>query len=64
MINRIQQAEQFACQIAVAQHRKRNHRPKGGVRILAAVFAHARNIAFDVTRIQFALIEWRSEQND
>src|SRR6266480_4588600 len=57
MVDWVQQSEKFARAIAVAQHRKRNHRPQSRVSVLAAVLAHAGHIAFDVTRIEFALIE-------
>jgi len=63
VIDRIQQAEQLARQITVAQHRKRITVHKRRV-CTGAVFTHAGHIAFYVSRIQFALVEWRSEQNN
>src|SRR5205085_9142697 len=64
VIDRIQQSEQFARAIAVAEHRECNHRPKRRVRVLSAVFAHAWDVAFDVAGIQLALIERGSEQTN
>jgi hypothetical protein len=57
VIDRIQQTKQLAGAVAVAQHGKRTHRPQRGVRALAPVLAHARNIAFDLTGIRFLFVE-------
>src|SRR6266550_274890 len=62
MVNGIKQRKQFTAPIAVAEQSKCDHRPDGAVRILPAVFTHARRIALDITRIELSLIERRSEK--
>ena len=48
----------------IAQRRERHRRPDRGVRVLAAVLAHAGHVAPDVSRIQRRLVERRIEQLD
>ena len=50
--------------VAIAQLCEGHDRPKRGMRVLTAVFAHAGYIAFDVSGITLASIEWRREQQD
>ena len=46
----------------VAQARERHRRPDRRVRVLPAVLSHAREVAFDVPRVQIALVERRIQQ--
>ena len=64
VIDWIEQRKQFAAAIAVTEQRKGNHRPDSAMRVLPTILAHTGRIALDVTRIQFALVEWRSEKQD
>ena len=51
VIDRIQEREELAGSVAVAERGERHDRPDRGVRVLAAVFPDARRVAFDVARI-------------
>ena len=51
MVERVDQRQQLPGTAAVAQRGERHRRPHGGVRVLAAVLAHAGDIALDVARI-------------
>ncbi len=48
--------------IAVAELRKRQHRPHGGVGVLTAVLAQARRVGFYVARVVHGMVERRREQ--
>ena len=61
-MNRIEHAEKLAGLVAVAERRERHHGPHGGVRVLAAVFANAGHIAFDVAGIERRVIERRRQK--
>ncbi len=61
-IDRIEQREQIRGAIAVAHLREREHRPRGRMRVLAAVLPDARRIALDITGIDRRTIERRCEQ--
>ena len=52
--------EQFPRALAVAQRRERHRRPDRGVRVLAAVLAHAGHVAADIARIERRFVERRS----
>ena len=62
VIDGIQQREQFDGAVAIAQQRKCQCGPHGGVRVLAAVFAQARRVGLDITRILRAVVKRRREQ--
>src|SRR5205085_3560424 len=64
VIDRVEQREQFARMVAIAQERVGDQDPQRGVRVLAAVLAHARHVAFDVAGIERTLIKWRREEDD
>ena len=51
VIDRVQKRKQFTGLVAVAEHRKCDHRPDGAMRILAAVLPNAGRVAFDVARV-------------
>jgi hypothetical protein len=57
--NRVQQVPEFQRSVTVALQRRGQHHPRGGVRILAAVFANARQVALYIARPQLPLVEWR-----
>ena len=48
----------------VAHGGERHGGPHGGVRVLAAVLPHARDVALDVARLQVGLVERRIEELD
>ena len=56
------QRKQLACPGAIAQHREGRDPPQHAMGILAAIFADARRIALDVSRIMKAGDKWRREQ--
>ncbi len=60
----IQHLEQLEGAIAVSPDGGRRHDPVGGVRVLGAVFAHARQISLDVAGILGRAIEGRFQQHD
>ena len=64
MAHRIEQAEQLPGAIGVAERCERERGPHRGVRVLAAVFAHARHIALDVAGRRLRRIEGWGEQLD
>src|SRR5262245_14526618 len=51
VIDRVQEREELAGPVAVAERGERHDRPDGPVRVLPAVLAHARRIALHVARI-------------
>jgi hypothetical protein len=61
MVDRIQEIEQFPGSGGITHQRKGHRGPNGAMSVLAAVFAHAGEIAFDVARIKGGLIEWGIE---
>ena len=65
MVDRVQDGEQLACFVAVAQGRESEDRPDRPVRVLAAVLPDARQITLDVARIHVGMVErWREEQHE
>src|SRR5262249_13861028 len=61
MIDRVEQAKKFAGAITVTKQRESNHRPQCRMCVLPSILAHAGNVTFDVTWIQFTFVEGRSE---
>src|SRR3546814_14312109 len=55
VVDRVEQCEQLAGLLAIAQRRKRKDCPHGGMAILPAIFAQARWIAPDVAGIERGL---------
>src|SRR5205085_4681494 len=64
VIDRVEEREQLARAVAVAQKRVSDQDPQRGVRILSAVLAHTRHVAFDVAGIEHAPVERRREEDD
>ena len=64
VVDGVQQREQLAGTIAVAERGERHDRPDGRVRVLTAVLADARRIALHVARIPRGADEGRGEQQD
>ena len=64
VIDRIEEREQLACAVAIAEQSISDQDPQRGVRVLPAVLAHARHIPFDVTGIERASIKGRREEYD
>ena len=64
MVHRVDHVHQLPCALAVAERGERHRRPDRGVRVLAAVLAHAGHVAADVARVRPALVERRIEQLD
>ena len=64
MVHRVDHGEQFPRAPSVAQGGEGHRRPDRGMGVLAAVFAHARDVAFDIAGIQGRLVEGRIEQLD
>ena len=64
VVDRVQDREEVARRVAVTQRRERDDRPDGGVGVLAAVLADARQIPLDVARIDLGMVEGRREQQD
>ena len=63
-MDRVQQRKQLTGPISVAEHRKRDHRPDGGVRVLSTVLSNAGRVALDVSGVERCPIEgWREEQD-
>src|SRR5208282_507613 len=56
VIDRVQHREQIACPVAVTEHRKRDNRPDGAVRVLAAVLPDAGRIALDIAGVERSAI--------
>ena len=63
-VRRAQVGEVAVGGVAVAERRLRHHRPDAGVRILAAVLAHAGRIGLDVAGARLGVGERRIEQAD
>src|SRR5881296_3975172 len=51
VVDGVQDREQLARLVALAERREGQHGPEGRVRVLAAVLAHAREVALHVARI-------------
>src|SRR5437870_1383162 len=64
VVDGVQDREQLARLVAVAERREREHGPEGRVRVLAAVLAHAREVATHVARITRRVIERRREEQN
>ena len=64
VMNRIEQPEKFPRAIGFSLERESHRRPDRAMGVLAAILAHARDVAFDVTRIERRLVEGRSEELD
>ena len=63
VIDRIEQGKQGRRLVAFAQAGQGHHRPHGGVGVLSAIFAQARRVTFDVSRIEGCAIErWCKQQ--
>ena len=62
VVDRVDHVEEFPGELALVRLRECHGRPHGGVCVLAAIFAHAGNIALDVTGIEPGLVEWRIEK--
>src|SRR5438132_1543169 len=62
--DRVQEIEELHGPRALAEKRRRLHHPGGRIGILAAVFPDARDITFNVTRLQLTLVEGGREQED
>ena len=64
MVHRIDHVEQFPRAPAVAQCGERHGRPDRRMRVLPAIFSHARDVPFDVAGIQIRLVERRVQELD
>jgi hypothetical protein len=64
VVDRVDQVEQFPGAGAVAQVSEGHGRPDGGVGVLAAVLAHAGDVALDVAGLQRGLVEGRVQELD
>ncbi len=64
VVDRVYDVEQFPGALAIAQFGEGHSRPDGGVGVLAAVFAHAGYITFDIARVHGGLVEGWIEQLD
>ena len=62
VIDRVQEREKFAGLVAVAECGEGKDGPDRRMSILAAVFADAGQVPFDVARIRARAVEWRGEQ--
>ena len=62
MPHRCQHREQLPRTFGVVEGRERHRRPERGMRVLAAVLAHAGNVALDVARRRPRRVERRIEQ--
>ena len=64
MVDRIEDREQLARLVAVAEGGEREHRPDRRVRVLAAVLADAGQVALDVAGVEVGVVErGREEQH-
>jgi hypothetical protein len=59
--DRVNEVKQLCCPIAITEQRSREHHPRGGMCILAAILANPRHIALDVARVEAPAVERRSE---
>src|SRR5437660_6145587 len=64
MLNRIQHPQESDGSIAIALAGKSHGHPRGGMRVLAAVFPHAGRVTLDVTNIGGGFVERRSEEQN
>ena len=64
MADRVQQVKQLHGPLALPKFGKGPGGPDGGVRVLPAIFAHTRQIAFDVARVAFGVVEGRCKEQD
>ena len=64
VVDGIQHVEQLDRLVAVAELRQGPHRPQRRVRVLAAVLAHAGEVALDIAGLEGGLVERRGEQRD
>ena len=64
VVDRVQDAEQLARLVAVAERREGQHRPDRRVRVLSAVLTDARQVSLDVAGIEGRLVERRGEEQD
>ena len=64
MVDWVDDIEQFPGALAIAQFGEGHGCPDGGVGVLAAVFAHARYITFDIAGVHGGFIEGWIEQLD
>src|SRR6202035_1072714 len=63
-VDRIEHAEQLAGLVAITECREGEHRPRGCMCVLSAIFANARNVAFDVAGIKRRFIEGRRKKQN
>ena len=63
-MNGIEQVKELPRALIFPHERKGHGGPDGALGVLAAIFAHARNVAFDVTGIERRFVEWRVEELD
>jgi hypothetical protein len=61
MVNRVEHVPQFQGAVAAALQSGGEDNPGGRVRVLTAVLADARDVAFDVPRLERPLVERRVE---
>ena len=61
MVDRIEQTEQLARTITVAEGGEGNDTPNGGMGVLAAVLAHTGQIPL-VSRIDLPIVKWWGEE--
>ncbi len=64
VVDRVEQREQLGGLVAVAQRGEGEHAPDRGVGVLAAVLAHAGQVALDVAGIERRVVERRREEQD
>ena len=64
VVHRVQHVEELGRLVAAPEPGERHHHPRGRVRVLAAVLAHAGRVALDVPGVLRGAIERRREQHD
>ena len=64
VVDRVEESKQVPGSVGISHQRKAHGGPNGAMSVLAAIFAHAGEIAFDVARIEGGLIERGIEQLD
>src|SRR3954469_13982105 len=62
VVDGIDKREKVSSLISIAQGCKSDHRPGGGMGILATIFADAGRIALDIPWIERCMVEGRSEE--
>ena len=64
VVDGVQDREELAGLVAVAERGERDHGPHRGVRVLPAVLAHARDVSLDVAGLEGRAVEGRREEQD